>query len=442
MSRVVGCRLSVVGCRFWACALLVVFSLGLFAGELPLHLDLETAERLALAHSPLIREATARREGLEAETRDIQSLGLPRLNAEAGVSYDGNPVGGGPEGGADNESWRAGLRLDVPISSFGRVRSRLDQARAASAAAAWDARRVRNELRFAIRELYLATQLADRAVQVQERSVEVLAQQVEDNEMRLNAGAITRLPVMQSQVALANARTALLRAQRDRALSVEALRATIGLPYPPGTGPEDLRFPEAWPDFPPVESEWQNAMALAEEARPEFFALQNEMEALRFAREVADFSRRPDLGGFVTAGFENERFGGDDDIRETWMFGVQFSLPLYDGGQRPARLAQFDARKRELGARIDAFRLGVETEIREALTELQLALALKEAGDVLVEQAAEALRLAREAQANGRATQLDVSTAELDLTRARLERHAAQHDTYRARARLLYVVGE
>ncbi|MCC5850341.1 MAG: TolC family protein [Verrucomicrobia bacterium] len=415
-----------------------------FAETFPVQLDLEEAERLAMLHSPLLRQAAANVAILESEFGEVRATGLPRLRAEADASYDGNPSSGGGNGdfgGSDNESWRAGLRLDVPLASFGRLDARLEQIEANARSAGWGADRIGRELRLRVRESYLRSKLATEAVRVQQLSVEVLEKQWEDNMSRQEAGSITRLPVLQSRVAYENGRTALMRAERDRKLAIEALRAAIGLPYPEGKGPEDIQLSEDWPAFGLDEMDLNAAREAAALTRPEFLALDEERRAAEAARRLADFSRRPDFGAFATAGLENDRFSDDDTVREAWMLGVQFSVPLYDGGARINRISRAEAGLREIEARRDELWQRIETDLRDAWTELELAEAILESVDVTEEQAEEALRLAREAQANGRATQLEVSTAELDLTRARLERIAAEHDRLRAQSRWLYVIG-
>ncbi len=427
--------------------MLSVFAgLGLWvtAETLPVHIDLEEAERLAMLHSPLLRQADANVAILESEYGEVRASGLPRLQAEADASYDGNPNTGGGNGdfgGSDNESWRAGLRLDVPLTSFGRLDARLAQIDANARAAEWGADRVRRELRLRVRESYLRAKLAVEAVRVQKLSVEVLEKQWMENQSRQEAGFITRLPVLQSRVAYENGRTALLRAERDRKLAVEALRAGVGLPYPEGKGPEDIRLSDDWPTFALDDMDLRAAREAAELTRPEFLALEEERLAAEAARRLADFTRRPDFSAFATAGFENDRFSDDDGVREAWMLGVQFSVPLYDGGARNSRITRAEAVLREIESRRDQLWQQIETDLRDAWSELELADAVLESVDVTEEQAGEALRLAREAQANGRATQLEVSTAELDLTRARLERIAAEHDRLRAQSRWLYVIG-
>lgn len=421
--------------------LLFLTSTTVLAQTLPLRLDLELAEQLALEHSPLLREAAARELRLRLATDQIRSTTRPRLDATGSASYDGNPSFGGPDGGADNESWRAGLNLSVPIYSFGRIESLLEQADSSARAATRDLQFNRSELRFATRERYLQALLLDHTVRVQEESLLVLERQVLDNETRLEAGRITRLPLLQSRVALENGRTALLRARRDRTLAIEALRRAIGLPYPPGTGPDDVVLQGDWPSIPGSDMSLEEAADIAAAARSDLLRLAEERRSLEAERQVVRYTRRPQFDGFVNAGFENDRFG-DEGVRESWIFGVQFVMPLFDGGDRSSRIAQIDARLEELLSREDQLRLQIDTQLREAYTEISLAEALLAASEGLVEQASEALRLATEAQANGRATQLDVSQAELDLTRARLEQQAAQHDLLRARARILFVIGE
>lgn len=421
--------------------LLICSPLLAWTETLPRQLDLETAERLAMEHAPLLRAARARTEALEAVPGELRTLARPRLQAEAGASFDGNPNSFGGGSGGDRESWQAGLRLDVPISSFGRVPARLRSAEAAAAEAAFLEIRDQSTLRLAVREAFFRAQFADQAVKVQSAAVEVLTVQVQDNEARLEAGAITRLPLLQSRVALENGRTALLRARRDRALAVESLRTLLGLPYPPGAGPDDIQLPETWPDLAFTPRDTEDALTLALARRPEFLALEEALRAQEAMREFARLALRPDVSGFATAGVENERFG-EDAVRDTWMVGVQFVLPLYDAGQRDSRVRQAEAQLRSLQAQRDQLVLDVENDLRQSLTGLSLAEALAEASATLVEQAEEALRLSMEAQANGRATQLEVSVAELDRTQARLEALRAEQDQLQAKARILFVIGE
>ena len=410
---------------------------------LPSVLDLEAAEQLALAHNPLIRQFQARAEALAGDLRVTRAQGRPVFSAEADAGYDGNPNQRGDFGASDNESWRAGLRLNVPISSFGRLQTQLDAVEFRGEAATLQADHVRREVLRQLREAYLLARLREQIVHVQEASVKLLEAQWRENEARNEAGAITRLPVLQARVALENARTALLRAERDAEASRDRLRSVLGIPFSADAEDrEGYRLSESWPVFPASALEFDVARERAREQRADFLALDAQIQAADASLVMARRSRSPSLGGFATAGVENDRFGDGDGAEEFWMLGLQFSWQFYDLGDRAGRVTRAEAELEEIRARRDEMLLALDADLRDALREHDLAVSVLERVSITEEQAEEALRLAREAHENGRATQLEVSNAELELTRARLEATTAVHDRLRALVRLQYVMGQ
>jgi outer membrane protein len=176
----------------------------------------------------------------------------------------------------------------------------------------------------------------------------------------------------------------------------------------------------------------ENAM----HARPDLRAADEQIRAAEQQVKSIRAERLPSLSAFGDYGYI-----GDQRLLGTYDWGVQVSIPIFDGLRREGRIEEAKAMANEIDVRRRDLRQQVAIEVRGAL--LDLASARQEADAVR-----EALRLAQQevAQAQERfragvAGNADVITASLALNSARTQAVDALASYQGAKVALARAVG-
>jgi outer membrane protein TolC len=217
----------------------------------------------------------------------------------------------------------------------------------------------------------------------------------------------------EAQVAAVRAQLIAARAERDRA-RLDLLRA-LGLPLDAHVRLADSLSALAMTDTLPNE---QEAIARALEQRPDLRAAEQQLLAARQTANAIRAERLPSLTAFGDEGFLGTNGGNK---LNTYQWGVQVSVPVFDGLRREGRVDEQQARVREIDVRLRDLRQQTAIEVRGALLDLT-------SSHEAVDAAREQLRLIEQevAQARDRfragvSGNLDVITASLTLNSARTQ---------------------
>jgi outer membrane protein len=340
--------------------------------------------------------------------------------------------------GIDPENWSIDLEVTQPIYAGGTISSGIEQARAAESAAEAD---VRTSVETALLEVNLAWYaclLAREEVVVRRDSVRLLEEQLETTRDRFDAGTVSRFEVLRSEVALANAKPPLIRAENGTRLAMVELFRVMGLPLESAQAPTingQLSFPEDGLSL-------TEALSIARSNRPEYQAVEQSLRSAEAAVDLARADNLPSLSAFASYGLLKRATSAKiDDTLDGWQVGLAANWTLLDAGTTRNQVRAANARVRQAELTLDELDLAIGSEVRTAHSFVQEAAELVEASRKVVEQAEEALSLAQDRYAVGAAIQLDVLQAEVDLTEARTNEIQALHDYNVALARLRKAAG-
>ncbi|HEU4564432.1 MAG TPA: TolC family protein [Gemmatimonadaceae bacterium] len=229
----------------------------------------------------------------------------------------------------------------------------------------------------------------------------------------LRSGVGVALDVTRAEAQLAGTRAQLIASRngRDRA-RLELLRA-LNLPVDAPLALADSLPALPVDEPPPNEAE---AVEAALRTRPDLRVAEEQMLAAERQIGAIRAERLPTIGVFADDGVNGKN---TQHLLGTYSWGVQLSLPIFDGLRREARIEEQQAAMSEIDVRRRDLRLQVATEVRGAL--LDLAAAREQ-----VDAARERLRLAEQELAQSRdrfragvSGNADVITASLQLTGAR-----------------------
>jgi outer membrane protein TolC len=251
---------------------------------------------------------------------------------------------------------------------------------------------------------------------------------------QLRAGTGVALDVTRAQSQVASTRAALIasRNQRDRA-RLDLLRAlNLSLDTP-------VRLADSLgaPASEPVPSE-QAAVQRALAQRPDIRAAAEQVEASRRQVSAIKAERLPTVSAFADKGATGLDL---QHLLNTYDYGVQVSLPIFDGLRREGRIEEQRAATNEAEVRLRDLQTQAAVEVRGALLDLEAAREQVAAADEQVRLAQQELSQARERFRAGVAGNADVITASLDLNAARTAQVNARTSFQTARVALARAQG-
>ncbi|MBI2796505.1 MAG: TolC family protein [Gemmatimonadetes bacterium] len=408
-------------------------------------LTLGDAARLAARQSASVQVSQARADQADARVTQRRSELLPNLSATVqdgertfnsasfGITIPGGPFppGGAVLGPVRNYDLRA--RASVTLLDYGawqRTRSAQSSATAARADAASVADMAANIGAIA----YLRSLRADAVLRARTAD-SVLADElvgIAREQVRSGVGIGLDLTRAQSQAAAARAQLIGARGENDRA-RLDLYRA-LGLPLDARVVLGDSL---AARDRAPLPF-YQDAVVLAIKVRPDLAAAAAQLEAQRQSLSASRADRFPTIGLAADQGATGVT---TDRMLNTWTWGVQVSIPIFDGFRRSGREAEQSAALRELEARDRDLRQQVTIEVRGALLDVRSAVEQSDASDTRLRLAEQELAEARDRFRAGVAGNADVITASLSLNAARTQQVDALTQLRAARVALARVMG-
>ena len=392
------------------------------AQSTPIRLSLPDAIKLARSQSTAAQLAGIRAEEVDARVAQRRADLLPFASAVAsdgqrtfntasfGIPFPGfDPNGSiiGPVRTVDIRA-RIGMNLYDPAA---RARYHSAQVVADSAGAAREAAMDAASLTAAAS--YLRALRAEALVNARAADSASAAQLLTIAREVLNAGVGVALDVTRAEAQLAGVRTQLAAARNESRQAELALRRAIGTSLDQTVVLTDSL------DRPlrPVPSQ-ADAIATALRTRPELRAAASGAQAARLTRDAARATRLPTIAAFADEGVTS---GSYAHLLRTHSFGLQMSVPLFEGRRTEGRVSETSAMLREAELRLADATDQVSVEVRSALIDIGSA-------SEQVELARERLRLAEAelAQAQERfragvAGNSDAISALLSLTTSRAQ---------------------
>lgn len=409
-----------------------------FAQTAPLRLSLADAARTAVEHSAVAEIARIGIDEARARVGEARSALLPNLNADvlqAGRSFNtatfGLPLPGFKENGevigpvntidfrghVAQTIFNPGARARVNAAKSGVAVSSAEASAAAEQAAAVATVAY---VRAARAEAHVHSRIADSTL-----SAELLgiARDV------VEAGVGIALDVTRAQSQLAASRANLIAARNDRSRArLELLRAlgvSLDTPIELTDTLGALAF-DAVPDEAQAVETAMRERADVQAAREQIAAIRNQMLAIRA-------ERLPTLGLVADQGFIGT---APQHALPTYTWGVQVSVPVFDGFRRSNRIAQESATMRQVEVHERDLRTQITVEVRAALLDLASAREQVDAARERVRLGEQELTQARDRFSAGVAGNADVISASLSLSAARTSLVDAESSYQSARVAL------
>ncbi len=347
-------------------------------------LTLAECRALALRQNQRLTSAGRRQLAAEAGRAAAQTNRLPKLDFSS-TSYYVRGLGST----LNTQGVTAGVGLNQPIYSGGRIRAQTAIAGLTAQAAAEDVQATRQQLVAETDQTYWQTVALGDQVTLAAGNRTQLQALVRDLDNKLKAGLGYKADLLRAQVQLRNAEVRLLRTRDDQRLSQLSLAQLIGRP----TG-DSLRLAASIEgEFPAVGSADYARRALAQRPDLRQLALTNQTDSLQI--DVARSARRPQINASVNALYLHQKPGfllPDRNYAPAYAL-VSVNLPLVHWGEN--RLVESQRRYQAQASQADLTeaRQQVELEVSRDLLRLNQAARRVELQRLSVAQAQENQRL-------------------------------------------------
>lgn len=384
-------------------------------------LTLGQAARLAASQSAGTQAARYRTEQARARVTQTRAALLPTVSALAsdgartfntasfGLDFPGFDPNGTVEGPARLWDFRGRVSTNLlDMSAFSRVRAAQSAERATTADATNQGELAATQaagayLRALRAEGQLHARVADSVL-----AADLLG--IARNQLAAGTGVALDVTRAQSQVATTYAQLLTARSDRDRA-QLELARA-LNLPLTTNIRLTDTLGTASSADA--VNEDAAVARALAN--RPDLKAASEQLVAAKQQVSAIKAERLPTISAYADQGAVGKNL---QHLLNTYDYGVQVSLPIFDGFRREGRLEEQKAVASELDVRRRDLEAQAAVEVRSAALDLRSAREQVAATDERVRLADQELSQARERFRAGVAGNADVITASLSLNAAR-----------------------
>ncbi len=385
-------------------------------------LSLGDAARLASRMSASAQAARYRTAQAEARVTQSRAQLYPDLSAAAlgngrsfntatfGIPFPGFDPNGTVISGVNIVDVRGKASMNLlDFSVFGRIRGAKSTARAS----ALTAESVAEEAATTAALAYLNAQRADAQLAAR-RADSVLADSlVSIAEAQLSAGVGVALDVTRAKAQMASVHAQLIAARNARDRTRLALVRALGLPLG-----SPVRLADSLASLPVVDTVPSEAEAIERAVgnRPDLRAADAQLAAARQSVSAIKAERLPSLSAFGDEGW----IGIDaNHLLNTYDWGVQISVPIFDGFHREGRIEERTAVAREIDVQRRDLRQRVAIEVRSALLDLASARQEMAAARERLQLAEQELAQATDRFRTGVAGNADVITATLALNASR-----------------------
>ena len=383
-------------------------------------LTLGEAARLAAVRSAAATGARFRTDEYAARASESRAALFPTVSASAsdgqrtfntasfGLPFPGFDPNGQVIGPVRTTDLRGRVVANVLApSTLGRYRS----AQAAATGAGADADAVAAQAATVAASAYVRALRADAQVAAHAADSALASELLEIARAQLRAGVGVALDVTRAESQLAGLRTQLIGARSERGRAhLELLRA-LGLPLATTL---TLRDSLATPTGPTPDL--ASVLDDARRSRADLRAANAAVATARRALGATRAERLPTLGLFADDGATSNSYS---HLLNTYSYGVQVSLPVFDGFRVNARAAAAQAVLRQAETRARDLEVQVEVDLAVALLDLDAAREQGEASRERLRLADQELVQARDRFRAGVAGNADVIAAQLNLDAAR-----------------------
>ena len=405
------------------------------AKTMPEAFTLEDSINIALKNNHALRAASEKITGAKEKSWEAKTLFLPKFKAESSYSHLNEPPTFLSVEVGDDNVYDARAVVSQSLFTGGKILSLNKQGKNNLEATKYNYEEAKQNLILQVKEAYLGILVAQKYREVCRDAVEQMKAHLETVSGLYNAGTISNIDLLRTEVQLANAEQALIKAENAVELAKSSFNTILG---------RNLNSSiEVVNVFEVIEQEYNLDQLLkkAKGNRPEVYKIKHNIEMAKAGIGVAQSNYWPQIGLFGNYKYHK----GDEPIiewKEDWMVGAKVSLDIWNWGETKAQVGQAKAALREIEHLEAQIKDGIALEVKGALLSVREAKKRIKVSERAVIQAEESLSSAQIGYKNGRVDNVEVLAAQLALTQAKTNHLEAIYNSILSQARLEKAIGK
>lgn len=381
-------------------------------------LTLKEAIELTLKNQPLIKQAEDEVNAAEAKINEQKSFDYPDITADLSYSRIG-PV---PAIEFGNESFRlypannydAHVSAKYNIFDFGRKKALLDLTKSFKLTAQEKINYIKNDLSYKTARLFYSILYLEKSLSVKNDQIKTLVSHLDVTQKKVDNGTATDFEVLTTKVRVASAKNQKVDIENEINKQKIALKGLMGLPA------DTLLNLQGDLSLLSIPTNNDSLLTQAFSQREEIKIAQDANNSIEQQKQVASLSNVPTLNAIASYGLKNGLMPNLDVLRGNWLLGVSANIPIFNGNRKDAKIQEAEANLNANDAQISALKRKINTEVQQAVSDLETSKAKLSSTQLQVDQAEQAVKRAEISYANGVITNLDLLDSETSLSEARL----------------------
>jgi outer membrane protein TolC len=403
--------------------------------------------RLALSQNPFYLASQERIDAAQARVRQAAAQFFPSLSAQGQQNLDEKVFvlefpsfvpGGSPQRVAMDftKDYQFSLALTLPLFTGGRLTSGYRSARFSYLSSQESSRQTTNETVFNVKRGYYNYLLAQELVGIAEEALALAEKTLQNVKNMFEVGMASRLDLLRAEVRVANLKPPLIQARNNVAVAELSLKTLLGLDV---TQPVEVSGEMT---YAPVEIDLEESLTKAVQNRPELSQLQYQKhmagEMIKMAK--ADYLPNIALSGSYSTWADRFAFT-KNNWQSFYSVNLVLSIPLFNGLQTPAKVAESQAQIREIEFTEKGLINNIKFEVQSAYLTLNNAREALLSQGKSIDAAQESVRVAELNYSEGLITITDLGAAQVALSEARINYLRALHEYTVSLAQLEKAVG-
>ncbi|ADY73136.1 outer membrane efflux protein [Desulfurobacterium thermolithotrophum DSM 11699] len=333
-----------------------------------------------------------------------------------------------------SQLFKTGVRATVPIWFGGKLRINTDLKKKEVEATKKQLKKDIEKVIFDVVNAYYNLLTAKAFVETAQLAVKDAEKRLKDAEVTYRSGLGLKSDYLRAKVYLKEMEENLVKAKSNYEIAKRALNLAIGLPISHQIEVnEDLTFKN-------FQFNLSDLIKTALRNRPELKELRVKLSQAKDMERLARSDFSPRIGAFGDYFIASDKAPWNKE-NSSWVFGVQASLNIFDGGIKFEKLRKSRISQLKIKEYIEKAKKGIEFEVSKAYFRFQEAKKRVELAEEAIKEAQESLRIVEKRYKNGLATISELLDTQTALNQARSNYVAALSAYRRAVAEIYYAEG-
>ena len=379
--------------------------------------ELNSIVNSSFTHFPKLKEADNSIAIANEKIKMVELNKQPEITGDASYAYIKPkielPINGDKFQFAPVNNFNAGFNGTYTLLDFGRIKASIIQAKNELTFSQHNKENIQHQIAYQIASVYYYIVYLKKAISIQDIILHTLAESKAITESQFKNGTaleIELLSILSNIDAEENKKTeltALLHKQEILLEYASGISTTLGNEF-------DLNI-------------ISQTTSTNVELSPEVIMLQDKLQQAKQDVSISQLKNKPQLGLRASMGTRNGYIPNIGDMRFNYLGGVNFSIPIYNGGKLKQQIKVQEKIADQQSLAIESMQSIIQKDIKQTLADLSSAEDRLKRSESQIDLAKAAALMAQNKLKHGTGTHLEVTAANSTLQKALLNQLQMQY---------------